>query len=73
MYYAFWFSQERWYHKSVFPSMGAGWLELKIDEKVKKILFVWSYLGYSLSLESDNHAYKVTKYMYIIFVTEKSK
>ena len=36
----FWFSREMWYRKSALPSTGTGGVELKIDEKMQKLLFV---------------------------------
>ena len=42
-----------WYRKSVLLSMGTGCVEIKIDEKMQKILFVQFYLEILLGLESE--------------------
>ena len=42
-----------WYRKSVFPSTGAGCSEIKIDEKMQKIIFVKFYIGNPLGMESE--------------------
>ena len=46
-------SREMWYRKSVLLSTGAGCSEIKIDEKMLKILFVLFYLENPLGLESE--------------------
>ena len=42
-----------WYRKSVLPSMGAGCVGIKIDEKRQNFLFVQFYLENPLGLESE--------------------
>ena len=40
------------------PRIGVGDAEIKIDEKGQKLLFVWFYLEYPLSLESEIRSIK---------------
>ena len=46
-------SREMWYRKLVLPSTGAGRLKIKIDEKMKNILFVKFYMENPLSMGSE--------------------